>query len=77
MTLPTRADGSVDWKLLASGWEYADWGWEKIAREAAAHTRERCARVADQISVQQENDHGAANTGGADEVAAAIRRMED
>jgi hypothetical protein len=42
---------------------------ERIRQEE----RERCAAICDEIERQQENDNGAANTGGAAACAAAIR----
>ena len=35
---------------------------------------ERCAEICDEIEAKQQRDHGAANTGGAAECAAALRR---
>jgi hypothetical protein len=37
---------------------------------------EKAAKLADEIEQKQENDHGAANTGGAAEAAAAIRKAQ-
>ena len=38
--------------------------------------REECALVAEACEVQQEDDHGAANTGGASAAAGAIRERK-
>ena len=47
MTLPTRADGGIDWNLLPS-WRRTGKGKNipgiNIDKMVAAHTRERCAR---------------------------------
>lgn len=42
-------------------------------RKAADEEREACARAADEVELRQQADHGAANTGGAAQAAAAIR----
>jgi hypothetical protein len=44
------------------------------ARAAVLQERERCARVCEEVERKQENDNGMANTGGAAECAAAIRK---
>jgi len=41
----------------------------------AERVREACAKVCDQVEQQQDNDHGAANTGGAAACGAAIRSL--
>ena len=50
MTLPTRADGGIDWDKL---WppetvrpEALRLSFIQVWKEAAAHTRERCAKIA-------------------------------
>lgn len=43
------------------------------ARDEFVNGLETAANIADQIAIQQDNDHGAANSGGAEQTAAAIR----
>jgi hypothetical protein len=62
-------------------------GYESTHRELAARIAdalpssgdewlEKAAKIADAIEVHEDNDHGAANTGGAARVAAAIRALK-
>ena len=49
-----------------------------VARHRASdaeRVREACAKVCDEVEQQQDNDHGAANTGGAAACGAAIRSL--
>jgi hypothetical protein len=62
-----------------SGWPAKE---EEIANLIARHraseaerVREACAKVCDRVEQQQDDDHGAANTGGAMACAAAIRSL--
>ena len=83
MTLSTREDGGIDWEKINLGRTNShpyvsgdkSWGIVEFAREAAAHTRERCAKWHDEqandcaMSIDAEMLHR--------ESAAAIRKMED
>ena len=79
ITLPTRADGGIDWDKL---WppetvrpEALRLSFIQVGKEAAAHERERCAKWHDEqandcaMSIDAEMLHR--------ESAAAIRKMED
>ena len=74
--LPTRPDGGIDWEKINLGRTNShpyvsggkSWGIVEFAREAAAHTRERCAKLAHEC---WENGIPA------QEIAQRIRRMEE
>lgn len=69
MTLPTRDDGGIDCAALAAvlPMELSTPAAILLAQKFAAHTRERCARLAEEPD--------GPDPGG--DIAAAIRKMED
>ena len=73
MTLPTRDDGGIDWDkyndgLILSGYTYqTSQGMITRSKQIAAHTRERCAKIAEAPDGPDPDGN----------IAAAIRKMED
>ena len=82
MTLPTRPDGGIDWEKLGEVDASADLSINvvavtligvRLAKETAAHTRERCAMKA----LEQRCERGIPWDRACVAIAAAIRKMED
>ena len=72
MTLPTRDDGGIDWsKTYEQIWNFkGDLAYESresLMKLAAAHARERCAKIAEAPDGPDPDGN----------IAAAIRKMED
>ena len=91
MTLPTRANGGINWDKL---WppetvrpEALRLSFIQVGKEAAAHTRERCAKWHDDEALKFRGYLAEADGGdwshyigmaeAHEESAAAIRKMED
>ena len=73
--LPTRDDGGIDCTVLAAvlPMELSSQAAILLAQKFAAHTREKCARIAAEFPIDSEDEPMDV----ADAIAAAIRKMED
>ena len=82
MTLPTRQDGGIDYNFLAEKMGYSN-GDEVLAfmRLAAAHTRERCAKICFSVTypypTKESEDYRRGYHDGCSDAEAEICKMED
>jgi len=72
---PTYVSDRMDCRDRARQEAARLWNTRASTASEAERVREACAKVCEQVEQQQDNDHGAANTGGAAACAAAIRSL--
>ena len=82
MTLPTRSDGGIDWDKVYPDWDHTSrFITINLAKEAVAHTRERCAKCAEGVTypypTKESEDYRRGYHDGASDVVDIIRKMED